>query len=295
MNRLLFLLVSVMLALSACMPPPLDLVPPETLAAQTLAAMPKTDTPIPSATDAPSATSTSPLGLPTPTLDLGIPGAYCLPTGTTRAQGLVTKVIGGDLIEVLISNQTYQVRYIGVDAPSVLSPAEWQGAQAMGYNKDQVEGKIVTLVQDATDVDAQGARPRYVLINRTFVNYEVIRLGFGIVVQTPPDVACQNSFVAAQVEAQTAVSGLWMPTPVPTFTITPTPTITNTPLPVTPTRIPVCNCLGRRLTCNSFPSQGRAQQCFEYCRSQGYGDIFGLDKNNNGLACEGSSGLLVFP
>jgi hypothetical protein len=41
------------------------------------------------------------------------------------------------------------------------------------------------------------------------------------------------------------------------------------------------------LSCNSFPNQYQAQVCFEFCRNQGYGDIFGLDKNGNGRACEG--------
>jgi micrococcal nuclease len=284
-----FLLILLLLTLSACVPAPMELVPPETLAAQTLAARPPTNTPLPTNTPVPSDTPTPPNGLPTPTLDLGIPGAYCLPTNTQRLQGLVTKVLSGDSIEVLITNQTYPVRYIGVDAPSILAPAEWQGPQAFSFNQTRVEGKNVTLVQDVTDRDAEGFYPRYVLVDGAFINYDIILQGYGLTVSVPPDTACANSLLAAVVEAQNAVRGVWIPTPVPTATITLTPTITNTPLPPTETRIPVCNCRGPRLTCNDFPTQNRAQQCFEYCRSQGFGDVFGLDKNGNGLACEGSS------
>jgi len=299
MKRLLFLLLLVILALSACMPPPLTLVPPETLAAQTLAAIPKTDTPTVTATPPPSATATVPSGPATPELDLNIAGAYCLPTNTPRTKGLVTKVMSGDTIEVLITNQTYKVRYIGVHSPSVFAPAEWQGAQAVSVNQSLVEGKYVTLVQDATDLDAQGYYPRYVLIDHIFVNYEVIRQGYGTAVSSPPDIACDNSLIAAQVEAQNAIRGIWMATPVPTFTITPTPTITLTPTKTrfpTATRSGICNCLGPKLTCNRFRTQAQAQACFDYCRRQGYGDIFGLDKNGNGLACEGTlKDLFVLP
>jgi hypothetical protein len=122
------------------------------------------------------------------------------------------------------------------------------------------------------------------------VNYEVVRQGFASAVSMPPNIACDNSLLAAQVEAQSTVRGLWMATPVPTFTITPTPTITLTPtntVPATRTRVPVCNCNRRRMSCNSFGSQNQAQRCFEYCKDMGYGDVFGLDKNGNGLACEG--------
>ena len=291
MKRLLFFGLLFVLSVTACMPPPLELVPLETLAAQTLAAIPKTNTPLPPPTDLPTATPTPPEGPPTPTLDLSIPGAYCLPPDGKRTHGLVTKALGGDAIEVLITNQTYRVRYIGVDSPNIDAPAEWQSGQAMSFNQDLVEGKSVLLIQEATDQDANGWYPRYVLINQVFVNYEMIRQGFGKMASSPPDVICDNSLLAAQVEAQSNIRGIWQSTPAPTYTITPTPTITLTPTLTrfpTRTREGVCNCLGRRLTCNSFPSQARAQQCFEFCRSEGFGDIFGLDKNGNGLACEGS-------
>jgi endonuclease YncB( thermonuclease family) len=286
MNRLFFPIIAVPLVLSACMPSTVTLIPPETLVVQTLAAMPKTNTPLPTSTQLPTATATIQSGLATPNIDLSIPGAYCLPTNTTRSRGLVTKVISGDTIEVLITNQTYRVRYIGVVSPSMLAPAEWQAGQSMSYNQNLVEGKYVTLVQDASDQDAEANFPRYVLIDQTFVNYEMIRQGYSRLLSIPPNTSCDPSLLAAQVEAQTNVRGVWIPTPMPTFTITSTPTITRTP---TKTSVPVCNCLGKSLTCNSFRSQGQAQRCFEYCQSMGYGDIFGLDKNRNGLACEGSS------
>ena len=113
----------------------------------------------------------------------------------------------------------------------------------------------------------------------------MVRQGFGKILSAPPDTSCDQALLAAQVEAQSAVRGVWMATPMPTYTITLTPTITRTP---TKTSVPVCDCQGPRLTCNDFRNQTRAQLCFEYCRSLGFGDIFYLDKNNNGLACEGS-------
>jgi micrococcal nuclease len=227
-----------------------------------------------------------PEGPPTPALDLSLPGAYCLPPNTPRVQALVTKVLDGSLIEVLITNRIYRVQYIGVDAPGLQVPMEWQGAQSYGLNQSLVEGKYVTLVSDIADTNADGNYLRYVIVGNTFVNYEVMRQGFAKTASMPPDIACDNSLLAAQVEAQNSVKGIWQATPVPTFTITLTPTITNTPRPVTATPVGPCDCLSRRLTCNSFRNQRSAQQCFEFCWNQGYGDIFGLDKNGNGIACD---------
>ncbi len=287
MKRMLILTALIILtALPACGPAPLDLVPPETLAAQTMAAMPRTDTPVPTATEKPSPTATLPSGPATPTLDLSIPGAYCLPLNTPRVQGMVTNVLDGGLIQVLITNRVYRVQYIGVDAPGIQVPMEWQGAQSLSFNRSLVEGMTVTLVSDAADTDAAGNLLRYVIAGNTFVNYEMIRKGFAQWASMPPNNACDNSFVAAQVEAQNGVLGIWQATPVPTYTVTLTPTITNTPNPATSTPVGPCNCLGPRLTCNSFSSQRRAQACYEFCWNQGYRDIFGLDKNGNGVACD---------
>jgi micrococcal nuclease len=278
----------VFLFLAACMPSSqLTLVPAETLAAQTLAAMPKTNTPLPSPTRKFTPTPPPPQGNPTPTLNLSLPGAYCLPTNTARIQALVTRILDAQTIEVVYNYETFHVRYIGLDAPKIAPPPpQWQAPQAVGLNDSLVNGNEVTLIQDVTDTDADGNLLRYVLTDSAFVNYEIIRQGYARFVAAQPNSACDNSFIAAQVEAQGAVRGMWMPTPLPTYTITPTPTITFTPAPVTPTPTGPCDCQGPRLTCNDFRNQRRAQQCFEFCMKRGFGDIFKLDKNGNGLACD---------
>lgn len=47
-----------------------------------------------------------------------------------------------------------------------------------------------------------------------------------------------------------------------------------------------CNCNGPDKNCKDFPSRSAAQSCFEYCKSQGYGDCFGLDRDKDGRVCE---------
>ncbi len=284
MKRLILLVVMCALALSGCATASVELLPPGTLAAQTLAAMPKRAT----FTVAPTKvapTETQPVGPPTPVLDLTLPGAYCLPPNTPRVQGLVTKVIDGATIEVALNFQTVIVRYLGVRAPQMVAPIGWQAAQSAGYNANLVSGKLVTLVQDSLDKASDGALLRYVLVDRTFVNYEIVRQGYGTVMSMPPATACDNALIAAQVEAQSAVLGVWMPTPVPTFTTAPSPTITNTGLPPTETSEPPCACKSN-LSCSNFTTQRKAQACYNYClQSKGMRVLF--DQNRNGLVCEG--------
>ena len=47
-----------------------------------------------------------------------------------------------------------------------------------------------------------------------------------------------------------------------------------------------CNCSGPDLNCSDFSTHAAAQACYDYCRQQGYGDVFRLDGDSDGIACE---------
>lgn len=281
MKRALILLV--MLALTACAPSLPDLVPVETAVAQTMEAMPKTDTPTPAPSFTPTPTSLALEGTPTP---LVIPGAECIPQGAERTRARVTRAIDGDTVEVAIGNSVYLVRYIGIDAPEMSPQIQPMAGEARLQNRQLVEGQLVTLIKDTSDSDSSGRLLRYVVVGDLFVNYELVRLGYAHTMAVPPDLACLEKFLNAEDEARDSQTGVWAPTPVPSATMTSTATPTPRFSP-TPTSTPACNCSGPKLTCNSFSQQSVAQACFNYCKSQGLGDIFELDKNNNGKACEG--------
>jgi hypothetical protein len=68
---------------------------------------------------------------------------------------------------------------------------------------------------------------------------------------------------------------------------------TATPRPTTPAIVPtspppaaVCSCSGDSYNCSSFSTHRQAQACYNYCVSQGRGDIHRLDGDNDGVACE---------
>ena len=79
----------------------------------------------------------------------------------------------------------------------------------------------------------------------------------------------------------------------PIYLITPTNTINPFPIAsitLTPTLFPhdkaVCQCTGsKNLSCANFLTQKMAQACYDFCSSQGFGDIHHLDENGDGIAC----------
>ena len=70
------------------------------------------------------------------------------------------------------------------------------------------------------------------------------------------------------------------PTAAPPPTVAPPPTLTPTVPP------PVCSCHANTYNCSDFPTQAYAQTCYQYCISQGAGDVHQLDADNDGSACE---------
>lgn len=67
----------------------------------------------------------------------------------------------------------------------------------------------------------------------------------------------------------------------PQVTATPTPTATPTS---TPSAAP-CDCDGPDLDCDHFDTQDQAQACYEHCLPS-HGDVFDLDRDHDGVACE---------
>lgn len=130
----------------------------------------------------------------------------CMPRNTGVQTGQVERVIDGDTIDVRIGDETYRVRYIGMDTPGVGDPF---AQEATERNRELVQGQAVTLVKDISETDRYGRLLRYVFIGDTFVNYELVAQGFAMASTYPPDVACAQTFVEAQRAAVAAGVGLW--------------------------------------------------------------------------------------
>jgi hypothetical protein len=95
--------------------------------------------------------------------------------------------------------------------------------------------------------------------------------------------------------ATSTSTGTATDTPTQTSTATATGIATDTPTATatataTETEQPPCPCEADTLNCSDFATHSQAQACFNYCVSQGAGDIHKLDQDNDGIACEGLPG-----
>jgi len=129
-----------------------------------------------------------------------------------QTQITVTRVIDGDTIEVDIAGTIYKVRYIGIDAPELTDErAEFcdLAQKATRYNRQLVEGKTVRLEKDVSDVDKYERLLRYVYVDDTLVNAELVREGLAWVKVYEPDIKYQDTLDKAETEARRDEIGLW--------------------------------------------------------------------------------------
>lgn len=118
----------------------------------------------------------------------------------------VTRVIDGDTIVI---EGGRRVRYIGINTPETHGKAQPFGQEATEANRALVEGKMVRLEKDVSETDKYGRLLRYVYVDGTFVNAELVRQGYAQAVSYPPDVKYQDCFRALEREAREARRGLW--------------------------------------------------------------------------------------
>ena len=128
-------------------------------------------------------------------------------TGTAAGTVRVTRIIDGDTIVISTGEH---VRYIGMDTPE-MSPQrqpEPFAEAATEANRQLVEGKAVRLEKDVSETDRYGRLLRYVWVDATMVNRELVRRGLAEAKAYPPDTRYQPLLEAAEVEARLAGRGI---------------------------------------------------------------------------------------
>jgi endonuclease YncB( thermonuclease family) len=99
-------------------------------------------------------------------------------------EATVLRVVDGDTIDVEINGERQRVRYIGMNTPERSEPCYQEATQA---NVELVQGKTVMLVKDVSETDRYDRLLRYVYVGETFVNEELVRLGYAEAVLFRPD------------------------------------------------------------------------------------------------------------
>jgi hypothetical protein len=115
-----------------------------------------------------------------------------------------------------------------------------------------------------------------------------------IIINTAAAAQTQTYAVASPIPSftpfdYTTPSAFFQPTLAPTWTPEPTATLFILTYPTQPAGSSgvVCSCSEDLYKCEDFPSQNAAQACYNYCVSNGYGDVHRLDQGGQpGIACE---------
>jgi len=172
----------------------------------------------------------------------------------------VTKVIDGDTI--VIENGEI-VRYIGINTPETGKDKDDCFAQeAFNANKGLIEGKEVKLKKDVSERDKYGRLLRYVWVDDIFVNEYLIKEGYALSAEYPPDIRYAEQFNSLEQQAQEENIGLW-----------------------SACQINGVICSINAYDCSDFETQKEAQGIYDHCKSTN-NDIHKLDSDNDKMACE---------
>lgn len=120
----------------------------------------------------------------------------------------MVSVTDGDTIRVdHAGGSNDPLRLTGINTPE---SGECYGPESTVALDSLVRGKTVIMIRDVSDRDQFGRLLRYIYLNEgTFVNEVMVRQGFALAREFPPDTAQAIVLAAAQAQAETERLGLW--------------------------------------------------------------------------------------
>lgn len=132
------------------------------------------------------------------------------PASAARKRALVKWVHDGDTV---VLSDGEQVRYLGIDAPEIAhgdQPGEPYGDEASRYNRSLVLGRWVKLEFVDQLRDRHGRLLAYVFLeNGTFVNEELLRLGYAHLFRREPNLSYWKRLLKIQRQALKERKGIW--------------------------------------------------------------------------------------
>jgi micrococcal nuclease len=137
---------------------------------------------------------------------MGLAGGYFLGHSNNvpdMEQVLVAAVLDGDTIELVDGRH---IRYLGIDTPESGEP---YADEATTRNRQLVGGKVVELQRGKRNQDEYGRFLRYVYIDGTFVNAELVAQGFAHTLIFDPDERYAQILVQLEQYAKMRKIGMW--------------------------------------------------------------------------------------
>lgn len=130
-------------------------------------------------------------------------GYYILTNAQHEKTFNVTEIIDGDTIEIEAGQK---VRLLGINSPE---ENEFYYQNAKDRLEKLVEGKLVKLETSSEDKDRYGRLLRYIFVDDTFINLQLVKEGYATVYIVSPDEKYYLEFKKAEKEAKESKLGLW--------------------------------------------------------------------------------------
>jgi micrococcal nuclease len=127
----------------------------------------------------------------------------------------VTKIVDGDTFWINDgSKKGIKIRLIGVDTPETRRTGRKEigyfGKEAKNYVTKLLTGKKIRLEYDVGKYDRYKRTLAYVYLeDGTFLNAELVKQGYAMVMTVPPNVKYAEMFLFLQQEARENDRGLW--------------------------------------------------------------------------------------
>lgn len=133
----------------------------------------------------------------------GFTGLFTEPPEPTGTYALVVRVIDGDTI---VLEDDERVRLLGIDTPE---RGKYYFGEAGERLSEMVDGKEVLLEKDMEERDKYDRLLRYVWINKTLTNLELVREGYARTFMLEPGDKYYEELIAAESYARESGLGVW--------------------------------------------------------------------------------------
>jgi len=133
---------------------------------------------------------------------------YSVSVSPSKLSGLVLHVVDGNTFRVLINHQTYTVRLAGVTV-APMDPSKSYSSNGLTYMNAILPGQEVDIYFDTMDELDNGYLLGYVYCGKTFINREVLRMGYGKLLQGLSQFKYMSTLISAHNTAYSKKLGIW--------------------------------------------------------------------------------------